>query len=173
MASAINRVTNANIYIDGESHLGKGLEVELPSIEQVTAEHKGLGQVGIAEYFAGFAKMEATIKWAAIYSDIYSLTANPFAVRQLQIRANIDVITSQGVEEQVPYVAYVNGSFKKMDGGTFKQQENVELESMMTVNSFKIEIGGEEKVEFDVLANIYKVDGVDQLAQYRANLGIA
>jgi P2 family phage contractile tail tube protein len=48
----------------------------------------------------------------------------------------------------------------------------VELETDFAVYYCKLEIDGEAIVEIDVLANIYKVAGVDKLAKYRANLGI-
>ena len=40
---AINRITNANVYIDGASLLGRAEEVELPQIKAKMSEHKALG----------------------------------------------------------------------------------------------------------------------------------
>ena len=55
--------------------------------------------------------------------------------------------------------------------GNFKQHDNVELTSMLTVTYVKQVINGEDVIEIDVLANIFKVNGVDVLAQYRNNIG--
>jgi P2 family phage contractile tail tube protein len=62
--------------------------------------------------------------------------------------------------------------FKDFPTGAFKQQENAEFESPLNVLYIRVEVGGQPIVEFDPLANIYKVDGVDVLSQYRNNLGI-
>ena len=42
----------------------------------------------------------------------------------------------------------------------------------MAVKDMRQVVDGREVLEVDVLANIFKVDGVDVLAQYRQNLGI-
>ena len=72
---------------------------------------------------------------------------------------------------EVPAVAYLSGTFKEFPLGNFKPQDNAEYETTMSVNYAKLVINGEEIFEIDVLANIYKVDGVDILAVYRANIG--
>jgi P2 family phage contractile tail tube protein len=66
---------------------------------------------------------------------------------------------------------YLTGTFKNAPTGNFKQHDNVELESMFNVTYMKQEIDGADIVEFDVMANIYKVDGVDKLNTYKANIG--
>jgi hypothetical protein len=43
MAISVNKLTNANIYIDGNSLLGKASEIDLPKITAKMAEHKALG----------------------------------------------------------------------------------------------------------------------------------
>jgi P2 family phage contractile tail tube protein len=45
------------------------------------------------------------------------------------------------------------------------------MESNLAVTYVKVEIDGQPVVEFDAIANIYKVDGIDILAQYRSNIG--
>ena len=60
----INKLTNANVYLDGVNLLGRAEEVQLPQIKHKMAEHKALGMVGSAEFFAGIDKMECKIKSA-------------------------------------------------------------------------------------------------------------
>ena len=59
---SINRLTNANVYLDGGSMLGRAEEVNLPVLKAKMAEHKALGMVGTIEAFAGFEKLEGKIK---------------------------------------------------------------------------------------------------------------
>lgn len=42
----INRITNANIYLDGTNLLGRAEEVKLPDVSMIMQEHKALGMVG-------------------------------------------------------------------------------------------------------------------------------
>jgi len=48
----VNRLTNANVYVDGQSQLGKAEEVNLPDITFMLSEHKALGMIGKFELFS-------------------------------------------------------------------------------------------------------------------------
>ena len=168
----INRLTNANIYMDGSSLLGRAEEVNLPSIVYKMAEHKALGMVGTAEFFAGIEKMETKIKWNSFYQEVMKKAANPFKSVNMQVRSSLENYTSGGKTGEVPVVCYMTAAYKGFPMGNFKQHDNVELESNLSVYYCKLEIDGNPIIEVDVTANIFKVDGVDVLAQYRANLGI-
>lgn len=168
----VNRMTNANVYVNGVSQLGKAEEINLPAVKQIMSEHKALGMVGKMEFASGIDKMEAKIKWNAFYSDVFKKFASPFATLNLQCRSSVETYTSEGRTDQVPYVCYLTAYSKDFPLGNFKQHDNVEMESNLSVTYIKVEVNGEEIVEIDVLANVYKISGVDQLAQYRQNLGI-
>ncbi|MOA16877.1 Phage tail tube protein FII [compost metagenome] len=168
----INRVTNANIYVDGISLLGRAEEVSLPTIKNKNAEHKALGMVGIVEYFAGIDKLEMKIKWNSFYTEVMKKAANPFEAVKLQIRSSIEGYQGGSRVSQTPVIIYVTAQYKDFPLGNFKQHDNVELESNLSVTYCKMEIDGEEVMEIDVESNIYKVNGEDLLAQYRENLGI-
>lgn len=172
MAIQINRVTNANIYMDGVSLLGRAEEISAPVVKTKTAEHKALGMVGVADFFSGIDKMEAKIKWNSFYPDVMKKTANPVSTVKLQIRTSVESYTADGRGAQVPAVIYMTVQYKDFPLGNFKQHDNVELEQNMSVYYYKLEINGEVITEVDILANIFKVNGVDILADYRANLGI-
>lgn len=167
----VNRVTNANVYINGNSKLGKAEEIDLPKITSKMSEHKALGMLGAIELPAGFEKMEARIKWNSFYGDIQSLMANPYATHNIMCRSSVESYNASGRVAQQPMVVYMRGQFKEIPTGNFKQHDNVEMESRLAVTYVKVEVNGQPKLEFDALANIYKVDGIDILAQYKANIG--
>jgi P2 family phage contractile tail tube protein len=170
MALPINKVTNANVYAEGNSLLGKVMEFELPELSTKTTENNPLGMIGVTEHFAGFEKMEGVIKWQSFYKEVFDLTGDPFASKSLQLRANIDVYDSSGFT-QVAAVVYLTCQFKKVPFGSFKAHENVELETDISVTAIKMEYDGATVLEYDALANIYKLNGVDKLATYRNNIG--
>ncbi len=172
MSISIKKLFNANIYVDGNSYLGRAEEVNLPEIMAKMVEHKALGMVGTIELPSGWEKMEGSIKWNSFYPDVMKKAANPFTMYQVQLRGSLEDWTSAGRTGEAPYVCFMSIQFKGMPAGGFKQQENAEFESQLNVLYIRLEVDGQPIVEFDPLANIYKVDGVDVLSQYRNNLGV-
>ena len=131
----INRITNANIYLDGANLLGRAEEVKLPDVSMTMQEHKALGMVGKVELPA------------------------------------VQRYSSQGLIDEIPLVTFLTIMFKKNPLGTFKQHENAEFSSSFTCTYIKQVLDGEELLELDYLANIFRVGGVDQLTDYRINIG--
>ena len=168
---AINRVTNANIYIEGVNLLGRAEEIKLPDISAVMSEHKALGMFGKVELPSGFDKLDGEVKWNSDYKEVAKVVANPFKALQLQCRSSIEVYGSGGRVSQLPLVTHLTVMFKKNPAGTFKPHDNVELPSAFSATYIKQVIDGEDVLELDYLANIYKVGGEDLLQQYRANIG--
>lgn len=168
---AIHRVTNANIYLDAASLLGKAEELNLPELKAKLSEHKALGLVGSIETFSGFDKLEGKIKLTSYYPDVLKKLANPFKPVQLQARASMQAHEQGGVVREIPVVTIVTATFKNVPLGNQKQHDNVELEMSYSATYIKQTIDGEDVLEYDVLANIFKVGGVDLLAEYRNNTG--
>lgn len=171
MAIQVNSVTNANIYADGGSWIGRAKEVQVPEIAYKFVDHEALGMVGMTELFAGIDKMEVTIQWNSMYADVLKKAANPNQPIRLQVRSNLRVESSAGLVDEQPVAIFLTCRPKNMPGFNFKQHENVEAESKLNVTAYRLEINNEIIVEIDVLANIFKVGGVDLLAKYRRNIG--
>lgn len=167
----INRLTNANIYINGNSQLGKAEEISLPDIKHMMSEHKAIGMVGKMEFWSGIDKMEGKIKWNSFYADALKKMADPTTALQMQVRGNLESYTSAGRTAQVAAVAFITAIPKNFPMGNFKQHDNVELETTLNITYCRLEIDKVVIMEIDIMSNVYKVDGVDILAQYRANVG--
>lgn len=168
---SVNRLTNANVYLNGASLLGKAEEIDLPKITAKMAEHKALGMAGAIELPSGFEKMESRIKWNSFYADTMKKMANPYEAVSIQCRSSLEGYTAGSRVSEAPVVCFMKGQFKEIPLGNFKQHDNVEAESRLAVTYVRLEINGDVIVEFDALANIYKVAGVDVLAKYKINLG--
>jgi len=167
----INRLTNANVYMDGNNLLGRAEEINLPMIKHKMTEHKALGMIGSAEFFSGIDKLECKIKWNSLYPDVLKKAANPFKTIQIQARASLETYNSQGKTQEVPAVAYLSGTFKEFPLGNIKAGDNAEYETTMAINYAKLIVAGEELFEIDILENIYKVGGIDIMQDYRNNIG--
>lgn len=167
----INKLTNANIYMNGTNLLGRAEEVQLPQIKHKMAEHKALGMIGSAEFFAGIDKLECKIKWNALYPNVLKTCANPFKATMIQVRASLETYNGEGRIAEVPATAFLIGTFKEFPLGNIKPHENAEYETNMSVTYAKLVVDKKEIFEIDVLQNIYKVDSVDMLSDFRNNTG--
>lgn len=167
----INSITNANVYGNGNSLLGRAEEIKLPDITAMMTERKALGMVGKIELPTGFDKLEGEIKWNSLYEDAAVMTANPFVSVALQCRSSIETFGSQGRIDEVPMVTYLTVVFKKNALGNYKQHDPAEFTSAFTATYLKQVVGGREIIELDYMANIFRVDGQDMLANYRSNIG--
>lgn len=167
----LNRLTNASVYVDGNSMLGQAEEIKLPDITMNMTEHKALGMVGKIELPAGFDKLEGEIKWNSFYREAWQRMMSYGEIIPVQVRGNLKSVGARGVTAEVPYVVHLSVMFKKVPLGTFKQNDNVDFTSGFSCYYVKQVVAGEDVLELDVLANIYKVNGVDKLAKYRANIG--
>ena len=167
----INKLTNANVYLNGVNLLGRAEEVQLPQIKHKMAEHKALGMVGSAEFFAGIDKMECKIKWNALYPAVLAQCSNPFNAAMIQVRASLETYGGTGRIKEVPATAFIIGTFKEFPLGNIKPQENAEYETTMAVTYAKLIVDKVEVFEIDVLQNIYKVGMIDVLNKFKKNIG--
>jgi P2 family phage contractile tail tube protein len=158
--------------VNGSSKHGQASEVTCPDIQAIMTDYKSLGMVGSAEFFNGFDKMEATIKWTYPDNEAQKACANFMTPIDLMVRSSKAEYDGGGIKDEMPVVIYLRGYSKKHPGGSFKPKEDTEVESSFSILYFKQEIDGEAIVELDVLNNIYKVNGEDLLAERRQNLGI-
>jgi hypothetical protein len=167
----INKLTNANVYLNGVNLLGRAEEVTLPQIKHKMSEHKGLGMVGSAEFFSGIDKLECKIKWNSLYPEVLQDSANPYTSTMIQVRASLETYNGLGKIEEVPATAFIMGTFKEFPMGTIKPQDNAEYETQMSVTYAKLVVNGQDIFEIDVLENIYKVGSKDILSNFRRNIG--
>jgi P2 family phage contractile tail tube protein len=168
---SVNRITNANVYLDGIGLLGRAEEIEVAKPKHKMVDHKGLGMAGSAEFWAGVDKLEAKIKWASIYPEAETALNSPFQAHYFQVRSNLETYTSQGRTQEQPLVYLMTGIFKDAGAMNFKLHEGVDTTSVISVYHSELYIGDAQIFLFDVMANIYVVNGVDQLRTFRVNLG--
>ena len=167
----INSLTNANIYIDGVGLLGRAEEIEIAHPKHKMIDYKGLGMAGTAELWAGVEKLESKIKWSSFDSDTLALSSSPFKTHYFQARGNLEQYTSQGRSAELPVVYMMTGVFKDAGSPSFRQHRMVETTSLVSVYHCELYVAGVQIYLYDVFANIYVVGGVDQLSNFRSNLG--
>lgn len=168
----VNRVANANVYIDGANLLGRANSVTPPAIKQMMEEHHGLGMVGKLKVPTGGLELDdASFEWASFYSDVIRKAANAQTAVQLQVRASIDEYTGAGLTGQTPLVILMNGIFHELPFGKFEQHKPITQESKFTAYYLKVVADGDALVEVDLFNNIYKVADDDLLSRFRSIIG--
>jgi len=165
----INRITNANAYLDGTTLIGRLEEIELPSIKFTTDDVKNLGLFATIEMQSGLDKMEAKLKWNAIYGDNFK-AESPLKSVSLTIKSNMKSQGATGVLKNIPVTVTISGVFKEIPLGTLKGQEKIDgLQHVMTVYYVKLEEDGKQIYEVDVFNNIIKFGSEDILNEFRLN----
>jgi P2 family phage contractile tail tube protein len=167
----VNTIHNANIYLDGASLLGRADEFKLPTIKFKMVDHKAVGMIGAIKLPAGIEALDGEVKWNSFYQDVWAKVLNPYAPVQLQARGHLETYSSNGRIAQVPYVVFLTASFYEVPMGDFKQNDKSEFQSKFHANYIKQRVNSVDILEVDAMANIYKVNGVDQLDVYRQNIG--
>lgn len=173
MANTVKKISNANVYVNGSNLLGKVSEATLPDISIKQIDHAPLGMHGTMSLPVGFDKMEMTLKWTSFFDDVMRTVANGYSSFSGQLRASQETYDSGGGRSAEEAVVYqFRGRPTNIPTGSFKGHENAEGETKVALDYLKLEIAGSTIYEIDVPNNVYKVNGVDLLATYRANLGI-
>ena len=171
MSISINQIVNGNVYINGNSQMGRANEVKIPDVEFEKIQHKGLGLHGAIKLPAGTNPIEAEIAWDSFYPEVRAVMLNPYKNTQLMIRSNLQVFDSRGLAAEEPMVTIMNVSAGKVGGTSHKNKENAEFTDTVDVYSIKQTVAGKELLFIDVLANIYRVNGQDVLQKYHTNIG--
>lgn len=167
----INQVDNANVYINGNTFLGKAKSIKLPELEVETIEHKGLGLVGTLNLPTGVNALEGEIIWDGFYPEVAKLANHPFKTHQIMVRANVRTFNAEGLAEEQSLVMILNAVFSKIPLGEYKPKEGAEYSMTYKASSIKQMLGGKVLLDYDAFTNKWLVDGQDILLRYRRNVG--
>jgi len=169
----LHLITNAAVYLDGNSYVGRCEEVDLGSVKATMTDFQGLGMVAAIELPTGFDKIEGKIIWGSHYEDAARACAVPFKTVQLQLRSQIEGWNAQGRSVQLPLVTLMTVLFKEYPLGAYKPREKATFETPFSAIYVQQKVNGREVFKLDCMSNIYSVNGIDQLSTYRRNLGIS
>lgn len=171
MSVIINQVENANVYINGNSLLGKAKSIKLPEFEVEQIEHKNLGLVATIKLPSGVNALEGEVVWDGYYPEVAAIANNPFKSVQLMVRADVKAFNAAGLAAEVPLVMTLNCKFSKIPLGEYKPKEAAEYSMTYQASSIKQVIDGKEVLFFDAFTNTWRVAGEDVLNTYRKNIG--
>jgi len=167
MDNMINKLTNANVYINGTSYLGRAEEVTMPTIKVKMSEHKTIAMMGPMEYPSGIEKADCKISWASLYPEALGIAGNTFSEVNLEIKASLEEYVHTDSEDSIKTEKKVhlilNGRFVDFPMGSFKPGEDVKFETNISVYHAKMIVDDKAVFEVDVKNSIYKVNGKNKL----------
>jgi Bacteriophage tail tube protein len=167
----INSLWNCNVYLNGNNLLGRAAEFTVPQPLRKMQAYSGLGMMSGTEIPVGWEKMEATIKWASFDQTTLGQLMSSTGMQQFAAMGDLQVLSSSGETNELPIVYNLTGLTKDPGKVMFKAQENIGYDTTITVYHIDLTIAGTQVYMFDVFSNQFVVNGVDQLATYRANIG--
>lgn len=162
---------NFSVYLNGEDMLGVA-EGTIPALEAMTSEVKGAGVAGTVEsiVLGHFNSTTFSLTWRTVtnnFMKLYDHTTNDlelFAALQ-----RYDAGLGEYKTEQLH--VYMKAITKSSTPGNLVVGDNMDTQTEFEVVYMKIELDGKERVELDKFNYIYKVDGIDRLAEVRIALG--
>ncbi|MBR1754017.1 phage major tail tube protein [bacterium] len=165
-------LTNAHLYL-GTSQFGKVNEFKFPDISTVTVESKPIDFIGKVKLPIGIELDNSAIRLNGFDADVFTLLSDINKEHIITIRGNLKKFNGNTLAEEIPVKGVIKAITKKITPlGTIKQQENAQFSVELIPHAVKIEHKGNVLLEVDIPNNIYVIDGVDQLAKMKLNLGL-
>jgi len=161
---------DCNLFAVGKGYAGKVDEINLPKLTIKMDEYRAGGMDAPTEIDMGMEKLESDFTLGEFDADVLKLFGIQVgAAQSFRVMASIMNPTTGAA---VPVVVMLRGRVKESDMGTWKPGEAAKLKITLAVNYYKYTQAGTDLVEIDVEGMKRVINGVDQLAQTRTNLGI-
>lgn len=171
MSITVHKITEANAYLDGNTHAGRVSECKMPTIENEMQEHDALGMSFTVSLPAKFKEMEVEMTWNAVYREAENKILNPFKGVALQLRSNVRVYNAGGLVDELPLVTFMTVQFYSNDMGSLNMKDALNRPVKGKVLSFRQVLDGRETLFADPWNNVFRVNGEDILAKMRKNIG--
>jgi hypothetical protein len=160
---------NINLFVDGVGQAGAVEELVPPKLTMLTESMRAGGMDAALDIEMGMESLEASFTLVKYSADVLKLMGlapgnnKPFTFRG-------STISEDGTEK--PVVIQMQGMLKETDPGTWKPGEAAKLKGTVSIRYYKQTIDNEVIHEIDIPNMKRIINGVDQLAQTRKNLGM-
>lgn len=154
-------------FVDGRGMIGRTTSGKLPVIKMKTEGHRDGGMDGETDLELGIEKMAAELGFAELDRHVLGAVGS----RNLPITLRGSMEGEGGAKVSV--VAEMRGLVTEVDPGEWAgEAKKSEVKLMLTPDYYRLKIGPDVVYEIDLIGGVRRINGVDQLAQRRANLGL-
>lgn len=154
---------NFNAYVNGGSFLGIIAEFEEPKLALATEDWRGGGMLGSVKVDRGIDAMSAALTMgghvAELIRNFGTTDVNGVRVRLVNAYQADDGTSPQAVN------IIIGGRFTEIDLGKAKAKDGTEHKYTVALAYYRREVDGTVELEIDLLAGVFKVNGVDRYAE--------
>lgn len=163
---------NFSVYLNGGLDMLGVAEGAFPNFEAMTSEVKGAGIAGTVEsiVLGHFNSMTMSLTWRNVTKDFLKLFDHTTVDLDLYA-AEQYYNAGTGEYEVVQLHAYMKATTKSQNVGNLVVGDNMDTQTEHEIHYITIDRDGKDWIELDKYNYIYKVDGIDRLAEVRAALG--
>ena len=159
-----------DLFINGESFLGKVTELTVPKLSLKTEDYQGAGMPGSVAVTMGFEAgaldMEVTV--GGLESTLIKQFGGMLDGTQCRYSGSyLDDQTGRAVACEIQ----TRGRFVEVDWGASKQGEGTTHKYPVKNTYYKLTVDNEVLVEIDLLGLVWNVGGKDLMEQHRKNIG--
>lgn len=168
MKTIPTKINKYSVYNAGNRLLGMGDEMTLPDFEASSETVTGAGILGeIDDPTVGyFTNQEIEIPFRVLDGEAVDMLDMTKAV-QLEIRGGQQTTNSAGDIEFRQIRVVVRGRSAKLSTGKVKAGNPMDTSVTLTVLYILIELDGSPVLELDKLNEVFKINGVDVLADLK------
>lgn len=162
------KINKYNVYNEGNRLLGMGDEMTLPDFEASSETISGAGILGeVDDPTVGyFGNQEVEIPFRVLDQEAMDMMDMTKAV-QLTVRGAQQTTNSAGDIEYRQMRVVIRGRAVKFSPGKVKAGAAMETKVTLTLLYILIELDGKSVLELDKFNEVYKVNGVDVLAEIK------
>jgi P2 family phage contractile tail tube protein len=169
MSAASNILKQFNLFVDGVGFAGEIEELQTPKLALVEDDYRAGGMDAPVGIDMGMEKLEATFTLSGSSASALGLFGLASGA-QTQLTARGSLESYDGTK--TPVVVAMRGKIKSLEPGAWKGGEKAAWAFGVSLNYYRYEQGGQVIHEIDVINMIRVINGVDQLAEHRANIGL-
>jgi P2 family phage contractile tail tube protein len=165
-----SKLKNFNLFNDGNSYMGQVPEVTLPKLSRKMEEYRAAGMSGPVS--VDYGSEAIALEWTAggiIKDALKQYGAEKHGAVQLRF-AGAYQNDDDGIVLAVEVV--VRGRHKEIDMGNAKIADDTAHKFTTACSYYKLTINNEVIMEFDFMAGIENIGGIDRNATIRTAIGL-
>jgi len=169
MALISDILKNMTLFVDGYGYAGKVEELTPPKLTMKMQEVRAGGMDAPVEIEMGMDKLEASFSLFSFDANVLKLWGlAPGNEKSLTFKGSM--LSDDGTES--PVEINLRGNIKEFDMGNWKPGDQAKLKGTVALRYYKLTHNGVVLHEIDPTNMVRMINGIDQLAQTRANLGL-
>ena len=156
---------NAALFIDKDSYVGQASEIQFPKVKRKMEEIRNAGMEMPIEVAMGFELPEFSFKMTG--HDPKTLKLFGLQIGTITpLMATAALVDEDGATHS--QVAFIRGILKELSPDGYKAGDKAEVDYMISVRSFRLQIAGDDIYEMDPFG--VSVGGVSQTGNIRRAL---